>query len=90
MESVESVFYRSVNGGADAVEVAVDIVIAESEYSQVEGGKVMIPHSIALFLLRFIMLGAIQFHNKLCLCAVEIHNIMAELSLPVEGDGIGF
>jgi len=87
---VEVLFNRLVDGGTDAVEVAVDIVITEAEYSQAEGRKVLIPISIALFRLRFVVLGAIQFDNELCCCAVEIHDVVAELPLPVEGDGIGF
>jgi len=90
LDGVEALLNRLVNGGTDAVEVTFDIVIPEAEYSQAEGGKVVIPISVALFRLRFIVLGAIQFHNELCRCAVEIHDVMAELPLPVEGDGIGF
>jgi len=87
---VEVLFNRLVDGGTDAVEVAVDIVITEAEHSQAEGGKVLIPFSIALFRLGFVVLGAIQFHNELCRCAVEIHDVVAKLLLPVERDGIGF
>ena len=63
---VEFLLNRPVDGGADAFKMAVYVVIAEAEYSQAEGGKIMIPFSIVLFLLRFVVLGAIQFHNELC------------------------
>lgn len=88
------IFYRAlnkpVNDIANAFEISVYIMIAETKYRKAKLLQVFSARCVVSCVFRLKVLGAIDFYNEFSTCTIEIHNIPAKLLLSAKGMRIEF
>ena len=83
-----AIFYRQINHLTNIIKALQDIRIGKTQYfqtkcSQITGSKAVMFHSF-----RIIVLRTIQFHYQSGFCAIEIHDIPINHTLPSELYGV--
>ena len=60
------------------------VYVRKAQHSQSKHLKIPIPRTLFFHPIILIMLPAIYFHDEFSLRAVKVHNVMADVFLPVE------
>ena len=76
------------DGLANGLKAAVNILVGETEYFQAIFLKTSTSLFVILHFLGHIMLRAIQFHYQLCMMTVKIYNIAFDGLLTLKPGGI--
>jgi len=77
-----------VNGLTNTSQVLIYISVGKTQNLDSKRFQIFCSLRICGDTLWIIMLGAVQFQHQKCLCAVEIHNIRTEHTLPAKLDRI--
>ena len=79
--------YDGVYRFAYAVEMGVDVVIAEAHHPQAKALQIGRSFRVFGLFFRFVVLGTVDFHHQLALGAVEVDDVLPKLLLAAEADG---